>query len=353
MAAKRPASPSRAKPCKLGRRDGAAPPTEGLRVTEAEFMFLQLLAHSGVPDAVILLVARLQRTVPWCERATVDHLEFFAGCKSVTRAFCRANLRALSYEKLDNPMLDMTSATGFLAAVTLVLRLKFGAAALAAPVCSSWVWMSRGTTRRQWYAPMGDVLRSSSVREGNLMVSRLVVLIYIMSAMGVIWLVEQPANSLLQWHPRWQELLASIDVWRHHLFMGDFGGESAKPTWIYAPVPWVTDLERYRTKHTCGKVENNLQVTKVSTRADGSTAVAGGKDLKGTQAYPEAFGRAVCNLMSDHRAEREAVAVALRDNSFANKSAAQHVRSLLAGAHQLRDPWVDASLGEVMALTDS
>ena len=38
-------------------------------------------------------------------------------------------------------------------------------------------------------------------------------------------------------------------------------------------------------------------------RADGSRAVDGGRDLKGTQAYPPAFGDALVRLHADNAAE--------------------------------------------------
>lgn len=327
------------------------PIPRALKARSCEFLFLQVLAHAGVPDAIILLVASAQLTVPWSERATLDHVEFFAGCKSVTKAFLDANQAAVAFEKKDHAILNMNTAAGYLGALTLILRLRWGGAALAAPVCSSWVWISRSVTRRSWFDPLGDFTKVSGVRQGNLMVSRLVALCYVMSAMGVSWIIEQPANSLMQWHPRWQTLLAQMNVFRHHIFMSDFGSLSSKPTWLYSTSPWLHDVERHRTKHTNGKVKCDLEVSTQTRRPDGTMSVSGGKDLKATQAYPLGFGRAVCRLQSDHRSERQCVAQRLREHALADETAAARVESVLArGLEGCADLWQDANFAEVFAL---
>lgn len=53
----------------------------------------------------------------------------------------------------------------------MVWRLKTDALLFAAPVCSSWVWMSRSCTKRTPDNPLGDVSRPNVVA-GNLQVSR-------------------------------------------------------------------------------------------------------------------------------------------------------------------------------------
>lgn len=320
---------------------------------ELHFMFLQILAHVGVPDIVILLVASAQKAIPWSSRGTLDHVEFYAGQKAVTRAFVRNGRNAASFEKLDDPLLNMLTARGFLAAVVLVLCLRWGGASLSAPVCSSWVWVSRSTTGRKWFAPLGE----SNVRcvwESNLMVARLCVLCRLMLGLGVVWVVEQPANSLMQFHPRWQELLRDVHVYRHHLYMSDFGGETAKPTWLYAPAAYLTDIDRHRLRHTSGRVEHSLEVTKVTKRPDGTTSVSGGADLKGTQAYPDGFGQAIYRMQEAHRPQREAAAYALRQHAYANSEAAARVQTLLrAGRGSVGDAWGDANLEEIFALCEA
>ena len=56
----------------------------------------------------------------------------------------------------DPIMNDFLGAKGFGYAVWLVLSLRLGAQSLLAPVCSSWVWVNRGTSKRSIFKPLGD-----------------------------------------------------------------------------------------------------------------------------------------------------------------------------------------------------
>ena len=160
-----------------------------------------------------------------------DALELFAGEKAVTRACARHGYTAVPYEKKDTPAFDILSIGGFILALTLVLSLKFGGFLLAAPVCSTWVWMSRASTGRKLANPGGS---TASCAMANIMVSRVCFLIRVASALGVLWVFEQPANSLLAEYHRVQELFRAMMVFRSTFRMDMFGGKTAKPTWLYS-----------------------------------------------------------------------------------------------------------------------
>ena len=40
---------------------------------------------------------------------------------------------------------------------------------------------------------------------GNAMISRVVLLLYLLDDKNIFWVVEQPQSSLMEKHPRWQE----------------------------------------------------------------------------------------------------------------------------------------------------
>ena len=93
---------------------------------------------------------------PLDTQQTLDHVEFFAGFGNVTRAFRDAGLSALSYElKQDRTYQNILTDPGFIAAMVYILKLKPGACMLAAPVCSSWVTINRGTSMRSTTTPLG------------------------------------------------------------------------------------------------------------------------------------------------------------------------------------------------------
>ena len=99
----------------------------------------------------------------------------------------------------------MTGTTGFLRAVGLVLRLRVGGLVWGGTPCSSWVFMNRGTSKRTASNPLGDC-SEPSVRLGNLLTTRFVLLVLLGVARGAMWCCEQPMSSLMPRHPRMQQL---------------------------------------------------------------------------------------------------------------------------------------------------
>ena len=91
---------------------------------------------------------------------------------------------------------------------------------------------SRHSTKRSKAVPLGD-LSARSVQIGNLMVTRCAIIIFIAAARAMFWVLEQPQNSLLEFHPMMQKVFSILKVFRYSMRMGDFGSPTAKPTWLY------------------------------------------------------------------------------------------------------------------------
>ena len=70
---------------------------------------------------------------------------------------------------------------------------------------------SRATSGRGLLFPLGDTTRKF-VADGNLLGSRVTLMLWICSARGLIWLVEQPEGSVFPLHPRWQEFIRYCPV---------------------------------------------------------------------------------------------------------------------------------------------
>ena len=133
-------------------------------------------------------------------------------------------------------------AIGGRSILAVVRRMKSGGLLMCAPVCSSWVWMSRSVTLRSKILPLGDI-RCATVAAGNLQVSRpdvshqipnikclsshgsdatqtstallygrLVLLLLFVAHLGGTWVVEQPMTSLMWSRPRFQELFGKMKV---------------------------------------------------------------------------------------------------------------------------------------------
>ena len=97
------------------------------------------LVHALIQNAALRASPRL------------DSLELFAGQKAYTRAVLADGRVAVGLEIKDAQpdaakLMDFMAVEGFALALHLSWKLQRAAQAVAAPVCSSWVWISRGST---------------------------------------------------------------------------------------------------------------------------------------------------------------------------------------------------------------
>ncbi|CAJ1392640.1 unnamed protein product, partial [Effrenium voratum] len=163
-----------------------------------------------------------------------DHVELFSGQAAVSRAEIEEGRTAMAYDvEYDPEMMNILGTKGYIHACFQILNLKRGGHLTLAPVCSSWVYLSRGSTGRSRSRPEGSPYSPSAVA-GNTMLYRCVILILFASSRGIWWCLEQPRGSLMQFHPAMQILMKKQKVVRKFLNMCDFNGASQKPTWLYS-----------------------------------------------------------------------------------------------------------------------
>lgn len=90
-----------------------------------------------------------------------------------------------------------------------------------------------GTAKRTSSRPLGEE-RHASVKNGNILCARTLIVCMIAAAVHAWWVVEQPKGSWMEEHPCFQDLLSRVNVFRHSIQMIDFGSKSSKPTWLYS-----------------------------------------------------------------------------------------------------------------------
>lgn len=159
------------------------------------------------PIALVRLVAAVigHQAFRKALQQEIEFVEFFAGDGNVTAAV-RANGKvSASYDLRYGTGMDFTTEQGFANAIVLVLQLKAGGASILGPPCSSFVWMNSGTSRRSKVMPLGDQSQRS-VRKANGIASRLALLVTVLHAAGAAFVMEQPQSSLLEYHPRVQQV---------------------------------------------------------------------------------------------------------------------------------------------------
>ena len=202
---------------------------------------LQLLKANNCSRVAFQLVYLVLSAGIVDNQSALHCVEFFAGQGAVSRALQDRGWATAQFERDGDPLTqDMLTIAGFVNAIALILRLQPGGLVWFGIVCSSWVWLSRGSTRRSIVNPSGNTARSC-VRMGNVMTSRVMLLYEIASKLGHLVILEQPTSSLMHLYHHFQDLLDIVHVWRCRVCLGFFGGETEKPIflssclWPYPP----------------------------------------------------------------------------------------------------------------------
>lgn len=167
------------------------------------------------------------------------------------------------------------------------------------------------------------------------MVSRRVLICWLCCLRGTMWILEQPASSLLEWHPRtdvchvcfvvflsfvsccpllinrclvavvaqqkntdkqFQRFVAlarRFRIYRTFVWIGAYGGSSPKPTYLYSNSSNIHELYR----HISAEQMDTLSSLAIKGHnREGKPNVTGTKAVKESENYPPAFGVAVANF---------------------------------------------------------
>ncbi|CAK9046029.1 Putative rhamnose biosynthetic enzyme 1 [Durusdinium trenchii] len=197
--------------------------------------------------------------------------------------------------------MDLTTDIGFSNCLYHACNLREGAACMAAPVCGSFVFMSRGSTGRSVANPMGF---GESCRIGNLLVSRTLVIMLICAAKCVWFCLEQPGTSIMELHTLFQRFIKIAALRKLKINMGDYGAPTLKPTILYSSHRAIDMLPNYTIRRQLVK----KHMVKRYVDGNGKQRVCGGVDLKTSQAYPKHFGVALAACRSATAANRRLTA---------------------------------------------
>ena len=112
---------------------------------------------------------------------------------------------------------------------------------------------SRGTSGRTQFLSEGNE-SYRFVREGNGLAARVALMALLASAMHLLWMIEQPRQSILEAHKRINNLWKSILAYKVSWWMGRFNGPTAKPHYL------ISNLLAF-----CRGMESWFQTCKFST----------------------------------------------------------------------------------------
>lgn len=222
----------------------------------------------------------------------LDYAEFFAGKRSVSKGLDLFGFRGKSFDaSYGGQEWNILQPIGFVSHLQAIMRLRPGGVLWAAPPCSTWVWLARGSCGR--HKDIGGTATNHYVQSQNALVDRLVLLLRICNKRGVVWIIEQPSSSCMWRYPALAKLLTRRDCRRVALEMGAYGLDCPKATVLYGTAPHLEQLDRKLNSDEREELREDSKrrrTTTVEATAAGGWNVHGTADLKGTQAYTIEFG---------------------------------------------------------------
>ena len=222
-------------------------------------------------------------------------LETFAGAGKMAREFLKHDKRALTFEKYGSDYgkadrhQDLCFSEGMIRALVWMQHMVLSALLWEGTVCSTWIVLARGSTKRTDTNPLGQE-KYPCVKHANLMVARSALLMAFAMIKMLCFCLEQPHSSLLAKHPLMQwvaarsMLLPGANFLEVNTYMGAFGGPRPKRSNLYSNRPWLHKLERDIAGKLFPSCEDDGIVEKLP---DGR--MKGGSNLKQTQVYPDEF----------------------------------------------------------------
>ena len=219
----------------------------------------------------------------------LDSLEFMSGQAEITKAYGKLGAKCVGFDKsyADWDGCNINTPTGFNRAMSFALRVKRHGSVWAAPVCASWIWIARSGSGRSAKTPGGDT-GIDRVRDGNMMVVRLVMIFLVCWARGVHLWLENPMSTIIHEFSPLKELLLCIMPFKVTTEMSAYGTEVSKPLMFWSSCKAVMSLYRQPVKVTQTLCTRNQNGGVTGKRAA----------LKLSQAYPPDFGKAVARIFA-------------------------------------------------------
>ena len=257
-----------------------------------------------------ILPPQVRLLVPPVVVRNIDFLDVCAGRARPTKWAMMMGLTSAALDVESGPHMDITTDEGLALLVTCVCRVVHGGLVLIGPQCSSWVWMSRFSSKRSPENPLGAASREK-VRKGNCLNARCSLVCGIASSLGVPWVIEQPSSSLFFATPQMQALVGICEARRIVFPMSHFGHPTCKRTVLVGTASWLptfyggdAGLEpamgrtpKARTKaalvRRAPKAKAKVRLVRRLGVQNGQQRVRGTPELSASQVYPARFALAV------------------------------------------------------------
>ena len=171
----------------------------------------------------------------------VDFEEEFAGRHKISAACFEAGLRVICRDREMSRHLDVLTGVGFLAALQGLRRLRRQGLYWSAPPCSTWVWVSRGSSGRSLCRVRGRRYLKQ-IATANKIMRRAVYLAEYAVRKGAFFCFEQPSSSLASLYPPLKRFLRRNDAAEISVPLGMHGAVSEKRVTLYTNAPYLAEL---------------------------------------------------------------------------------------------------------------
>ncbi len=239
---------------------------------------------------------------PGAEQLPLDCVEVFAGAQAITQAVLQFQGTAFAMDLNMGPTCDVLTPAGLIRLLFAVLRLRPGGLLWGAPPCSTWAWVSRGSTGRVDRVE-GNWNRSERILGQNALVERLGLVLRLMRGQDVHWVIENPRQSIIWDYPG---MAAAKAAYRDQVRtvtceLGAYGADTPKPVTLVGTAPWLGTFDRVKcSRARLAEIKaKGIKTAHVYYDTRGIKRVQGSKALKATQEYPSRFGRAVARAHLD------------------------------------------------------
>ena len=198
------------------------------------------LAHLGWTDHTTLVTAIRAPTF-------LQFVEGFCGIGRLYDEALQVGLRARALDLSMSSAHDILDDRGFGMFLTTLLMLAPGSTFWLGVPCSTFVWIAMGHTHRRASNPEGDTT-NRMVADANLLLFRVVILCCICVMRSVLFIIEQPAGTLLFKMQVWLRFMSlaprvlQVPLRRHHLWLGGLGHVLPKPTVLWGCHPALTRI---------------------------------------------------------------------------------------------------------------
>lgn len=254
------------------------------------------LLHVQAPKVLIATVLLLLWQENLSFDGSLDFFELFAGQAEVTKCWRDHGFRCCNIDLEYAECMDFERRSCFALCLWAILNQAPDGVNLLAPVCGSWSTVSRGSTLRTFINPMGHQ-QFSSVGFGNRMTSKCVLLILVILAKNLIFILEQPSQSLMPRHKRLEWLVNRVAyVYEVHFWQMHYGKDCPKRTLVLSNLRTIDMLDRGVLTKAEKDVKHTLETTRKYIDRSGVARFQGNCNLKSTQAYTRAFGERLLEL---------------------------------------------------------